>query len=407
MRSTRAVSESRSFGALVWGSSKAPTGPESRASSAQPLQVAVLGGAEAISALEAEWRELFDCAISPNPAQGFDFARALQETFHEPASSELMVATCRSASGLIGLWPLLAKRRSYFVSLESAGFGAGEEYSGPLIRAGADGHAVVNALLRALKTHGDVLKTIVPLDNAFRFAAPVGRSAYRQTVFSPTTRLTRWPDFEAWLGSKSSSFRKGLRYDRKKLQEQGVVRLIDGGGQDQTSSSLIDWLFEEKRAYLGRKGSESAWLVDDRSRELLRNLFRESSPSRSGVELWCLLVDDQPAAGAICFQSRTAIELFMFVMNPAFAARSPGNLLLEDIAKSASARGKDFDFRITSESYKARWADDDEHYEYLVIALNPRGVPSVVRRWLKRQRNRFRELTSPPGVVRPKTWTGH
>jgi CelD/BcsL family acetyltransferase involved in cellulose biosynthesis len=307
---------------------------------------------------------------------------------------------------LIGLWPVVAKRKRYFVSLESAGFGAGEEYSGPLIHAGADGHAVADALLRGLKAHGDVLKAIVPLDNAFRFAAPVGRITYQHTVLSPITRLTSWPDFEAWIASKSSSFRKGLRYDRKKLQEQGVVRLIVGGVRDQTSSSLIDWLFEEKRAFLGRTGGTSAWLSDDRSPQLLKNLFRDSSPSLSGIELWCLLVDDQPAAGAVCFQSRTAIELFMFVMNPAFAARSPGSLLLEDIAKSASSRGKDFDFRITSESYKARWADDVERYEYLVVALNPRGIPSVARRLAKRQINRLRELTSPAGVVRPKSWTG-
>jgi CelD/BcsL family acetyltransferase involved in cellulose biosynthesis len=317
-----------------------------------------------------------------------------------------MVATCRSASGLIGLWPVVAKRRRYFVSLESAGFGAGEEYSGPLIHADANGHAVANALVRALKPHGDVLKTLAPRDNAFRSAAAAGRIAYRHPVFSPITRLAHWPDFEAWLASKSSSFRKGLRYDRKKLHEHGVVRLIDGGGQDPTSRSVIDWLFEEKRAFLTRTGGTSDWLVDDRSRQLLQNLFRESSPSRSGVELWCLLVDDQPAAGAVCFQSRTAIELFMFVMNPAFAARSPGSLLLEDIAKSASARGKDFDFRITSEGYKARWTDDVEPYEYLVVALSPRGFPSVARRWAKRQGNRLRELTRPVDADAPKTWTG-
>ncbi len=407
MRSTRAVSEASRPGAQAPGSGEAPAGLEARASSAAPLQVAVLRGMDAISTLESEWRQLFDGAVSPNPAQGFDFVRALHETYPDPASSELIVATCRSASGLIGLWPLLAKKKKYFVALDSAGFGAGEEYSGPLIHVGADGYAVADALVRGLKGHGDVLKTMTTMDNPLRLVASVGRMAYRHPVSSPTTRLTRWPDFEAWLASKSSSFRKGLRYDRKKLQEQGSLRLIEGGGQDQTSSSMIDWQFEEKRAFLTRTGGTSAWLIDDRSRQLLQNLFRESPPSRSGVELWCLLVDDQPAAGAVCLQSRTALELFMFVMNPAFAARSPGNLLLEDIAKSASSRGLDFDFRITSESYKARWADDGEPYEYMVVALTPRGIPAVARRWVKRQRNRLRELTAPRGVVRPKTWTGH
>jgi CelD/BcsL family acetyltransferase involved in cellulose biosynthesis len=242
-----------------------------------------------------------------------------------------------------------------------------------LIDARHDGERIAQYLLNTLAKQGDVLKVTLPEKHPLRKVAPHQRISHQHPILSPVTRLTRWPEFEAWLASKSGSFRKGLRYDRKKLAELGPLRLLDGGGADDQTYRVIDWMFEEKRAWLSRKGVASLWITDERSPELLRTLFRQALPSASGVELWALLVDEIPAAGAICLVSNTAVELFMFVMNPTFAARSPGNLLLEDIAKSAAKRHKDFDFRIGSSDYKARWADDTIYYQTLVVALTWKG----------------------------------
>ncbi len=154
--------------------------------------------------------------------------------------------------------------------------------------------------------------------------------------------------------------------------------------------SLIDWMFAEKRAFLARKGRKSEWISSQRSTRFLHKLIELSSPDTSGVELWALLVNDVPAAGAICLVSGQSIEIFFLVMNPEFAARSPGNLLLEDIARSARSREKDLDFRITTDPYKMRWADDSGAFETWRIASTVRGALPVFAAVLESWRVAFR-----------------
>ena len=187
------------------------------------LTVSVRADKEAILLLELEWRELYERAISPSPPQGFDFARALQEAVG-PGGPQLLVATCYAGGRIVGLWPLLLSGPKNI----SAGFGAGEEYSGPLIDAASDGVAVAGTLLRSLERYADVLKTTVPMDNPVRQAVRSRAWWHQHPVRSPITRLTSWPSFDAWMATKSGSFRKGLRYDRRKLAECGSLTLVDG-----------------------------------------------------------------------------------------------------------------------------------------------------------------------------------
>jgi CelD/BcsL family acetyltransferase involved in cellulose biosynthesis len=249
-----------------------------------------------------------------------------------------------------------------------------------------DNDEIVSALLKQIRDLGAIVKVTVPDRHPLCRLGLSKVSSYSHEVPSPAIKLKGGGSFEEWLGAKSGSFRKGLRYDRRKLAEGADLRVFNGLQDPDLAQSMIAWQFEEKRRYLDRRGFETSWIKDDRCLALVKSLVQMAPPSATGVEVWALLAGGVPAAGAVCFVSRLSLELFMFVMNPDFSARSPGNLLIEDIARSAQERDLDFDFRITTESYKLRWAYGVVGYRTFVIALNLQGYPSVFRarfgRWM-------------------------
>jgi CelD/BcsL family acetyltransferase involved in cellulose biosynthesis len=60
-------------------------------------------------------------------------------------------------------------------------------------------------------------------------------------------------------------------------------------------------------------------------------------------------------------------------VNPEFASYSPGSLLTLDCLDIAIRHGVDFDFRITSDTYKKRWIDAYDPYEGYWLACSTRG----------------------------------
>jgi CelD/BcsL family acetyltransferase involved in cellulose biosynthesis len=267
--------------------------------------------------------------------------------------------------------------------MQNPGFGACEEYAGPLVVDDAGGEAVTSRLLREVGKNGDVLKVTVPDGHPLCRVRFSGASAFSHEVPSPAIKLMEVSSFEEWFNSKTGSFRNNLRRKRRKLPN---VEVLNGSQDADLTQTILEWQFEEKRRYLKRRGFEWSWIMDDRGLALLQKISAMADPAATGVEVWALLTGGVPAAGAVCFRSRISVELFMFVMNPEFSACSPGHLLLEDIARSAQERRLDFDFRITSEDYKLRWADGVVSYGTLVIALTPHGYPTVAkarfRRWM-------------------------
>ena len=354
------------------------------------IDVEILTVSHDIANLEHQWRGLYRESVSPSPPQGFDFVcRWIDET-KESAEGRVVVVTARMHDDLVGLWPVLVRRRWGITWLDVVGFGANEEYAGPLISNRSDASEIALALWRGVSGLGDVVTIMISPSNPVRTVLTARKIKHVRQIRSPVARLTQSPDFDAWMSRKSSSFRKGLRYDRRQIEKLGSVQLIDGCTDETNSRSLIDWMFAEKRAFLARKGRKSEWISSERSTRFLHKLIELSSPATSGVELWALLVNDVPAAGAICLVSAQSIEIFFLVMNPEFAARSPGNLLLEDIARSARSREKDLDFRITTDPYKMRWADDFGAFETWRVASTVRGALPVFAAVLESWRVAFR-----------------
>lgn len=349
-----------------------------------PLNVTRLTSLDELPLLREEWTALYERAVAPSPPQRFEFVSTAWLECQARGAQERVVLTARRGGELVGLWALCIERKGRRL-ITNPGFGAGEEYAGPLILPGPQGAEVAEALLNAALTLGDALKTTVvadhPLKNVLR-----RRFRIEVRVASPTVTRGDHPDFDAWLNTKTGSFRKGLRYDRRSLSKLGVLTLHHGVKGDPETLALIDWMFSEKRRWLQAKGLKSRWIEEQASSTLMRAIFARHDAEHSCFEVFALRLDNTPLAAAVCLNSRHSMELFFFVHNREFSKYSPGNLLLEDLIRICFRRNLDFDFRITQEVYKMRWANSKTEFSTIIVASNLRGALFVLSRW----RNRFR-----------------
>jgi len=81
--------------------------------------------------------------------------------------------------------------------------------------------------------------------------------------------------------------------------------------------------------------------------------------------------------------------------DPTFNEHSPGIVLLEHCAREAIRAGVDLDFRLTSDDYKLRWADDFVPYNTFIVACSLAGVPPVARRLLRNANMAVRRRLGP------------
>ena len=191
---------------------------------------------------------------------------------------------------------------------------------------------------------------------------------YRGAPASPIILLSGWANFGAWMGTRSKSFRTGLRYDRRRISAQGelIFREIGQAG----AGSFIDWLMAKKGRWLDDRRIKRNWLRESRTSDFYTALI---GLPRSGVVAFVLELGGKAIAGCICLRSSATLEFYITAFDPKLSAFSPGNLLIEDVATWCIARGLDFDFRLTHDPYKLRWSGVFREYEVFILGVTPVG----------------------------------
>ena len=339
-----------------------------------PLRVEVGREARFLEALGKEWRELTDGAPG-SPSHTFDYASFAWRAMSGIGAIELAIVAVRRAERLVCIWPLFLRHRGGRTVASHLGCGSNEEYGGPLIRAG-EGAEVARAALSAAKGLTDVLYiyNLAPGTALARLLGEDRAWKHRGVVSSPIIGLSGFSDWDAYAKTKSRSFRQGLRYDRKRLEALGDLRSVKSTPLD--AAQLVSWLFESKREWLTAQGIGHSWIRGQQGERLFTALLTRSD--NLDAHAFALVLNGKTIAGGFCLVSSRMLEYFMNGMDRAFAAYSPGNLLIEDCVRWAIEQGVDFDFRITQDAYKLRWADRSQCYESHVIACTARGVPTVL-----------------------------
>ena len=349
---------------------------------AAPLRVEIIGDVEGLRRLEPAWRDLSSRVPYWSASQLYEYTATAWEVMPKDAGCSLAVIAVWRGARLAGVWPLYVRREGLVTIATHPGLGDSGEYAGPTI-SDAEPGKVAELALKEARGLADVLQ-VFALHSGSPLAPVIARMGglkYSNNLLSPVVAVTACETFDAWLATKSGSFRAELRNDRKRMAAQGALEFVRMMGPDD-GPALVDWLFEIKKEWLAARNISESWILQSQGRDLCKALISEpDGPDAEArpFQAFALRLDGKIAAGCICYRSSDVLEYYMTGFDPAFRAYSPGNLLIEDLARWSLRQGLDFDFRITRDAYKMRWQGRDVAYETHIVACTPKGAPRVLR----------------------------
>jgi CelD/BcsL family acetyltransferase involved in cellulose biosynthesis len=367
-------------------------------SSQTSLRVDICRDADGLATLAPTWRALLSRVGRYSAAQTHDYVSTAWNCLPRDGREELAVITIWRGDDLACVWPLQIKREGALRSATHLGAGDNGEYAGPVI-GDPEAEAVARLALEEAKGLADTLGVFAldvnsPMTRAIESG---GGIRYSNPLVSPVVALSAHQDFESWFATKSGNFRQQLRADRRRLAAMGAlesVRMI--GPVD--GPALVDWLFATKAEWLAERKVTESWVFQPQARALFSALLSEpdaGDPDQRTFQALALRLDGKIIAGCVCFKSTDMIEYIMPGFDPAYGAHSPGALLIEDCARWASRVGLDFDFRITRDPYKLRWADKDVRYATHIIACTPKAAPRVLQLEVNRMVRNVRMTLGP------------
>jgi CelD/BcsL family acetyltransferase involved in cellulose biosynthesis len=292
----------------------------------------------------------------------------------------MAVAIVRRDQEVLALWPVSIIRKGAVRIAQAPTCGNGEEYGGPLVKAGAPSAVYAHVAAAIMKVDADVLEIPLVLKGSALervFAASrhswvlacVPTRARGLPGYSISLRnVARW---EAFFGTLPKSLRTSLRYRRKRLDARGQAEF----GWCRTIAdavSVVTWLFEHKRRWAQSRGLNTPYLLDNEVRDFFIALAYRTDLTTVPLVSF-VKVDGVPVAASINLVGPRSLEGFITTYDEAFSTCSVGNLHAEFLVKWCHANGRDLDLRPLFSEYKVGWSNRQTWHETLVIFLTARG----------------------------------
>ena len=178
-------------------------------------------------------------------------------------------------------------------------------------------------------------------------------------------------DWEAFVVSRSRSFRENAGRKRRKLERESETsfRLA-------TAETLEDDLDTFFRLHLARWGDDTP-LVDETMQAFQRDFARRAL-ARDWLRLWTVELDGVAVATSWCLRFGAAEYYYQGGRDPAYDDRSVGAVLMARTIQHAVETGAT-QYRLLrgDESYKSRWAGRGHDVRTLAVARTVRGAAAV------------------------------
>lgn len=363
------------------------------------IEVVVYDGIAGDAGLQAEWSRLLAAVPRHSGAQTFDFVRCAWDAVPKGPETRLAVVAVRRDGVLKGLWPLYVYREGGVRIASHLGYGAFEDYAGPILDEAAPDPEAEQALLAAAKGLADVLRVYNVLHDTRAFSLLQKDPDFRRQGRAPcaVAALKGHPDFEHWAAKLSKKFRFNLRYARRKMEAEGEVAFSRMAGPVD-GPRCIDRLFEIKLPWLRGRGIRWSWMYDQQGRDFLKamaTLPASADGAVDPVEAYALTLNGEIIAATVLFNSPDRMEYAVTAYDLDKEELSPGNILIQECVRLAIRRGVDLDFRIGDEAYKMRWKDRLDPFETFAIACTPRGRIAVAQDIVAKRIRRFRAKWGP------------
>lgn len=340
------------------------------------VEVKVLGSAGDLLALREEWEELASRCPGHRLSQKYRWSAVAWRTVAEPRGRSLHILTLRSGGRLVGVWALVGYVDRGLRVLRPLG-AESSEYTEPLVERGPHQDEWMERLWNAARPLGDLLfMPHLRSDSAFALlpAKHRLRCFIDNKLNAPQILRSAYADWQAYLGTVSTSHLSGLRRKRRRLSELGEITFRRE--EAPAAPATIEAILAHKQAWLVRRGLRNDWLAQPHYRDFLCAMTSDPH-APDGLSLFVLRVGDTPVAFQINAVDDRRVEFMIGCQDPRWGRYSSGELLMQDCLQWAVEHRLDYDFRIGDETYKASWARHDCLTFNCLVGLSWRGLTAI------------------------------
>jgi CelD/BcsL family acetyltransferase involved in cellulose biosynthesis len=321
------------------------------------------------ASLREEWTALAERA--GNVFATWEWADAWWSAYGQ---GKRLVTACRGPDGgLVALLPLYAARRGPVKLLRFIGTGPADQL-GPIC-APEDRHATAAAFKRLLAERRSDWHVLVAerLDPREGWRGLLGGEVVHSEP-SPTLQIGG-RSFDEFLASRSRNFREQVRRRARKLAREHEVefRMSDA----ETLDADLETLFRLHEARWA--GDEEDTQAFDARRRAFHSAFARHALERGWLRLFVLEADGAPVACWYGFRFARIEWYYQSGRDPDWERQSVGFVLLSETIRRAFDDGM-LEYRLLrgGESYKDRFASDDDGVETLAMGRGPVGAGAVV-----------------------------
>lgn len=341
------------------------------------IELQVIEGADAITALAAEWTAL-ERRAGPT-LQAFNTQawnrRWLTAYITSPGTGPRpVVVAAREQGRLVLVWPLLVQRR-FGLRLTTFIGAPVSQYGDVLVEHRQDSSQIIAAALEliASRLKPDALWLRKVRDDAALAPVLAHSDAHRsETLAAPFVALADASGPVRYESLYSTKALKNRRRLLRRLEESGTVVFEDHRGGDR-ARDLVDMAFAMKRAWLAERGLVSTAIDDDRALAFFRDAA--AAPQQDGgAWVSTLLLDGRPIAINVMLEAGNRIYAHIITYDLAYARSGVGVLLMEHCIRTAIAEGRMvFDLLAPADPYKSDWADASVGVHDWCLPLTGRG----------------------------------
>lgn len=327
-----------------------------------------LDAPDALDGLREQWDELAVALRQPfsAPAWALAWWRHMR-----PDGAELGVVAVLDGEDLVGIVPVCSTGRSCLP------LGRGVAPAEPLAKPGMENEVAkvaAEALAAAapaeitLELHASSQDWATALADAW----PGGGRSWT-VAENPVPRVDLGDGFEAWMKSKSSSFRRETKRKRRKLDDAG------GGFRFASEETLAADVAEFMRLHrLRLAGQGGSSLTDEGVEAMLTEVGSELLAS-GRFRLLCMELEGKTVAAQLLMAAGTELSAWNSGFDEAYSKYSPSmSCLIEALADGSERGERTMSLGPGAQDYKYRLSGDED--VAVTRTLIPRGIRSPVAR---------------------------
>jgi CelD/BcsL family acetyltransferase involved in cellulose biosynthesis len=356
------------------------------------IQVRISEASGRVNGLRQEWAQLFNAAERPSPFLSWEWLSTWWRVLGTGRRLRLLEARQRSSGKLVGLLALTADAAGRNLALLGNGIGGADGLDMLVHPAWAEEtRAALAAMVAAMGWDALALEDLPrgsPAVEALIFALDRAgaRTAVERRFHCPTIALSG--SFARWL----AGVRRGETLARRRRWwSRRPGHRVELATPEQTPAAMEDLLRLHRMRWEGAGGSYGI------PGPLVERFHREVAPllAEQGWLRLYRLFDGSSGAPAIAaiygLELGRRFHFYQSGYHPAWAARSPGLVLLSRALEDAFERGlSDFELLRGAESYKLDWASGRR--ETVTLRASAPGWRGELARARRQAKNAVRVL---------------